>query len=334
MKSYLFGGILLIVMLVSCNKNDESELEQEQEQELEQEQEATSSAYITKVIDFMPAVGQYVNKFPLYEDGDNQDSMNNKVLASIGNNNGGLISLGGFGGYVVVGFDHTIENIEGEVDFCITSNAYYSVVDDEYGSNVGGSCEPGVIMVAYDANNNGLPDDDEWYEIAGSELTESWIEKARDNGNDVALIYNYQISYYRPTSEDETEEYIRWEDSEGDAGYIVKNIYHTQSYYPQWTTQDKLTFTGTRLPQNGIDESGTGSNYVLYKFDWGYADNDYDSEIGSSIDIGWAVDQNREKVSLPGVDFIKIYTAVNQVNGFIGECSTEIKGIEDLHLLD
>ena len=37
--------------------------------------------------------------------------------------------------------------------------------------------------------------------------------------------------------------------------------------------------------------------------------------------------------SLPGVDFVKIYTGVHQVNGWLGECSTEVMGVEDLHLL-
>ncbi len=46
-----------------------------------------------------------------------------------------------------------------------------------------------------------------------------------------------------------------------------------------------------------------------------------------------AVDANGKKVHLPGVDFIKIYTGVNQENGWLGECSTEITGIEDLHVL-
>lgn len=54
----------------------------------------------------------------------------------------------------------------------------------------------------------------------------------------------------------------------------------------------------------------------------------------SAIDIDWAVDANGNKVHLPGVDFIKIYTGVNQENGWLGECSTEVSGVEDLHILE
>ena len=127
-----------------------------------------ATAYVTKVFDFVPAVGQFTNTLPVYKEGDTQEAMNEKVLAAIGNNKKGMISLGGFGGYVVVGFDHTITNVTGKRDFRVLGNAFYSAANPDSGAPEGGSCEPGVIMVAYDKNQNGRPDDDEWYEIAGS----------------------------------------------------------------------------------------------------------------------------------------------------------------------
>ena len=50
------------------------------------------------------------------------------------------------------------------------------------------------------------------------------------------------------------------------------------------------------------------------------------------ISIDWAVDSEGNPVDLPGVDFIKIYTGVNQFNGWLGECSTEVMGVTDLHI--
>ncbi len=41
-------------------------------------------------------------------------------------------------------------------------------------------------MVAYDKNKNGKPDDDEWYEIAGSEYFKNETLK------------NYNITYFKP----------------------------------------------------------------------------------------------------------------------------------------
>ena len=101
----------------------------------------------------------------------------------------------------------------------------------------------------------------------------------------------------------------------------------------EWIKEDKVTFKGTCLPQNAVDESGQGSYFVLYKFRYGYADNELNSKDESAIDIDWAVNSKGQKVHLPGVDFIKIYTGVNQENGWLGECSTEISGVEDLHVL-
>lgn len=299
-----------------------------------------ATAYITKVLDYMPAVGQFTNKLPLYETGDTQERMNQKVLAAIGNNNRQMITLGGFGGYVVVGFDHTIVNVEGKRDFRVLGNAFYADANPNPNAIQGGSCEPGVIMVAYDANGNGVADDHEWYEIAGSAhedpTKELWYALAVANKNDVKTHSDYEIIYHKPKSEPAKEDwatYIQWEDNKGNSGYRTKNQYHRQSYYPLWAKGDKLTFKGTRLPQNGIDESGTGSYFVLYKFRYGYADNELNAKDDAAIDISWAVNSKGQRVHLPGIDFIKIYTGVNQENGWIGECSTEITGVEDLHAL-
>ena len=76
-----------------------------------------ASPYVTQVFDYRPAVGQFINELPEYKEGDTQETMNRKALEAIGNNNLGMVSLGGFGGYIVVGFDHTIENKAGLCDF-------------------------------------------------------------------------------------------------------------------------------------------------------------------------------------------------------------------------
>lgn len=321
---YSLAVVLTAAAAASCSKSDEGS-----------DAPATGKAtpYVTRVLDFRPAVGQFVNELPEYEAGDTQETMNRKVLEAIGNNNRGMISLGGFGGYVVVGFDHTIENRPGLCDFRVLGNAFYANGQSEYGSS-----EPGVIEVARDLNGNGRPDDDEWYEIAGSsypEAAESWLAKASEAGNDVRTILGYEITYYRPATEPgaPTEEYIRWTDNQGQSGYRAMNGTHLQSYFPQWIDAAELTFRGTRLPQNGIDLSGAGNNYGLYKFGYGYADNELNTDDRSAIDIDWAVDAQGNPAGLTGVDFIRIHTGVNQENGWLGECSTEIMGVEDLHLL-
>ncbi len=61
--------------------------------------------------EYKPAPGQFINELPKYEIGDTQSTMNRKALESIGYNTRILISLGGYGGYVICGFDHTIVNV-------------------------------------------------------------------------------------------------------------------------------------------------------------------------------------------------------------------------------
>lgn len=298
---------------------------------------AGATAYITKVLDYLPSIGQFTNRLPAYAAGDTQEIMNQKVLASIGNNKRSMITLGGYGGYVVVGFDHTIQNIAGKRDFRVLGNAFYGTLNGAEGN----SCEPGIIMVAYDKNKNGKPDQDEWFEIEGSAhkdpTAELWYNRALAAGNDVNLYRDYQITFTRPSVEPKTAaektKYIHWQDNKGNSGYKVKNNFHSQPYYPQWHTSDQLTFKGTRLPENGIDESGKGTYFVLYKFIYGYADNETNLKDESGIDIDWAINSKGQKVKLPGVDFIKIYTGVNQENGWLGENSTEITSVEDLHIL-
>ena len=152
--------------------------------------------------------------------------MNQKVLELIGNNKRGLVSLGGFGGYVVVGFDHTIENKPGSWDFRVLGNAFNGNSSAAAsGTAKGGSYEPGVILVAYDKNGNGKPDADEWYEIQGSAQKgemEPWYTEAKAVGNDLHCYSDYEITYYKPKAEPKTQEeeaqYIRWTDNKGAKG--------------------------------------------------------------------------------------------------------------------
>lgn len=288
-----------------------------------------ASPYITKVLEYRPAPGQFVNTMPQYKEGDTQATMNEKALNAIGNNTRRMITLGGYGGYVTVGFDHTIRNAKDANDFLVLGNAFEN------------SSEPGIIQVAYDVNQNGQPDEEEWFEIAGSAhhapKHELWYEQAKQAGNIVETYLDYSITYKKPakepTTNEEKENYIFWEDNKGHKGYKVMNQFHPQPYYPQWIEEEQLVFTGTCLPQNGINQ-GTDKkpDFVLPSFKYGYADNYPNDAAKAAIDIDWAVDKDGKPANLPGVDFIKIYTGVNQENGWLGENSTEVCGVTDLNL--
>lgn len=275
---------------------------------------ADNSPYIYKVYQFLPAPGQFVNVYPEYEDGDDADDIIAKVEEQLcGDQKPGLISLGGYGGYVIFGFDHSVVNVSGSYDFKIYGNAF------------SGSSEPGVVEVSVDENGNGLPDDT-WYELTGSEYSNS------------GTIHNYQIVYTRPDEDKEKDPdpdysyindrtYVPWSDNQGNTGYVMRNVYHSQSYWPQWLDDTTLEFTGTRLPDN---YTLSGITYTLAAYDWGYVDNQPNSS-DEGFNIDWAVDSAGNPVNLNSIDFFKVYTALNQYCGWIGETSTEVCGAEDLH---
>lgn len=304
------------------------------------------SPFITKVFDYLPAPGQFVNELPKYNAGDTHEAMVAKVAKELVGEDANTITLGGWGGYVVVGFDHTIANVSGRRDFRIHGNAFGANANPRPNAPFGGSCEPGVVMVAYDKNKNGKPDEDEWYEIKGSGSfsaeNEPWYAAAVTGKNDVRTFRTYEMTYNRPTTETPTgvpqshisiANYILWTDNQGQQGYKIKNTYHAQSYYPAWVKDEKITYKGIRLARNGMEESGQGSYYVLYAFRYGYTDNYPNPHDNSGIDIDWAIDKNGNKVNLPGIDFVKVYNGVDQENGWLGESSTEVSRGEDLHLL-
>ncbi|WEK33710.1 MAG: hypothetical protein P0Y53_14560 [Candidatus Pseudobacter hemicellulosilyticus] len=272
---------------------------------------------VNRVFEFAPAPGQFVHELPTWKEGDDAEAMRLKAESSLKSNI--MIHLGGFGGYVVMGFDHTIVNKPGQPSFQVNGNAFANWA------------EPGVIEVSYDANGNGLPDDT-WYEIAGSEY------------NSEKTVKNYTITYHKPDENKEpvtNEEnpfmsdiqYIRWTDNKGGLGYVSKNTFHSQPYYPQWQGES-ISFTGTKLTEDNVaDLSGTGSYFVNPAFPFGYADNWSNGDERAKIRIDWAVDKTTgQSIQLKGVDFIKVYTGQRAEAGWLGEVSTEVSGVKDLNI--
>ena len=290
------------------------------------EEEVAYSPYISRVLEYNPAPGQFVNTMPMYEEGDTYSTMLQKAEESISGTNNTLISLGAWGGYVTFAFDHSVVNIPDELDFFIEGNAFLSSATQK-----GGSSEPGIVMVSVDLNQNGLPDDP-FYQLAGSEYSNP------------GTIHQYELTYYR-TPADHTplfekkspitdSTYILWIDNQGEKGYIKKNTFHTQDYFPMWMKDSTLTFYGSRLPKNAHDANGNGTYWEQNFYGQGYADcNPNDSVHLNSFDISWAVNEDGVPISLPCADFVRVYTGVNQECGWIGETSTEISHARDLHVL-
>lgn len=264
---------------------------------------------ISRIFEYRPAPGQFINALPPIPDDADSDRVCQIVLEQIGNDAEGMISLGAFGGYVVFGFDHPIVNVPGEYDFNIFGNAF--LTDNSRGA----SAEPGIVMVAADVNENGIPDDT-WYELAGSAY-------------DVSR-KNFRITYSRPASDNDNCTFTT-NDPDIASGAVERNTFHKQPYWPAWIHDSQMTFEGTRLPANGVNEGKDGAQFwILSPFEWGYADNLPDDKC-RGFNIDHAVDGNGNHVSLDKIDFVKVYTAECQTCGGIGETSTEIRGAIDLH---
>ena len=245
-----------------------------------------SNKFVTQLFEYRPAPGQFINKAP-----GNLASAEN-ILAK----NSSMVTLGAWGGYIVLGFDHTVLNKE-ENDILIAGNAYANFA------------EPSIVYVMRDDNGNSKPDDT-WYELTGSEFGKETYKR------------NYSVTYYKPAASSEN---VKWTDNEGKSGFVLKNNFHSQNYYPAWEG-DSYTISGSWLKGN-IDNS-ISNNIKSFSYAWGYADN---TVGGDKFDISNAIDANGKSIKLKGIDFIKIQTAVMADMGWLGELSTEIKSVEDLH---
>lgn len=226
------------------------------------------------------------------------------------------VSLGGFGGYIIAGFDHSVTASSEGYDFAVISNAFET------------SNEPGAVWVMQDVNGNSLPDD-EWYMLKGSEYGKPETKE------------DYSVTYYRPGGL-RTE--VLWTDSEGNSGTIdYLPAYHGQdTYFPKWIGASTYTLKGTCLaPRNSSDPNGT--IWTNAPYGWGYADNfgsdnmapvtktdDEHNGQRTGFKISNAIHRDGTPANLKYIDFVKIQTAVNAKSGWTGELSTEVAGIEDL----
>lgn len=273
----------------------------------------SSNPYISRIYEYRPAPGQFVNIMPEWEEGDGEVEMIAKCEEILVGDEPGMVCLGAYGGYITFGFDHPLVNVPEQYDIFVKGNAFISTSASD-----GGNSEPGIVMVSMDSNANGLPDD-EWYELSGSADVDS-----------VGLVdYAYEICYsYSPMQP------VPWSDNRGGSGVVERNSFHGQEYFPMWLAgEGQLSFRGTLLPKNAYYR---GNLCVLRALRYGYADN-LPNYVGGErnpaccFDLDWAVDANRRRVYLDHVDFVRVYCAVNQCMPMIGETSTEFAGAEDLH---
>lgn len=293
---------LISLFFVACNKDGDIFIDDPSDnitQPLPDDESPMSLGY--SVVEYTPAPGQFINEDVTgFGNIKTQEEACKQAEERLAENL--YVSLGAWGGYIVVKFDNPVANSGDSYDFSIMSNSFDT------------SNEPGIVWVMTDSNKNGLPDDI-WYELKGSHFGKDGYER------------NYWVKYTRPEEEGNTP----WVDSNGETGYVMwLGSYHSQPfYYPQWIEEDSYTLYGSRLPSTAIQNPVTGI-WTNEPFEWGYADNfgsDFWKEGNRNyFSISDAVTEDNEAADLKEIDFVKVQTAVNSTAGVIGENSTEVCG--------
>jgi len=265
-----------------------------------------NSAYVTKVFDYKYAPGQHASLIP-------SDWKGNDFIGKPWTDNKTFTSLGGWGGYIIAGFDHTVLNGPGK-DFAVYTQP-------------GPGSEPAVVYVMQDTNGDGLPNDGDWIELKGSES---------DNPE---TIRHYQVTYTKPVGNGN----VTWRDNKGNHGELIPVFASSSWWWQGYGDQTEITFSGVKLPNAYVNSSTQPDveNWVIRPglFSWGYAEcygnQDYNAELKANLfDISNAVDASGNPVNLTGIRFIKVQSAVFQIAGWLNEVSTEVSGAVDLSMIN
>lgn len=205
------------------------------------------------------------------------------------------VRIGSWGGYATFKFDHTVVNVAGKADIEIRANFSKSDIP--------------TVYVAYDRNKNGVPDNDEWYEIKNS-----------DYGMEDIPDYEITFTYKEPDLESDPlrfHTYFEWKDNqeEPQQGLVQNNTrwdarptaagtLPAKGFFPGYYMKDKdskeiILVDGWKssFSRRGkrITRDITGINTFSQLLD---------------IDIAMAVNEKGEPVHLPGVDFVKVRKSV------------------------
>ena len=271
-----------------------------------------SSAEVNRIHAYRPAPGFMVNGYKLigrtFPLGCTHEEACDTVLSHLRNR--WMISLGGWGGYLIAGFDHSITNTGGDYEICIKGNPF------NYQS------EPGIIWVSQDSNGDGQPND-VWYELAGSEY-------GSENHKT-----EYAVTYYRPS---QSYSATIWKDCHGNSDIIPYMSYWNPepSYWQEWMEGDRYTFCGSWLKSHHTYQNGIAH---LPPYAWGYADNDGNDMVQTTegkagvYKISNARNWDGTPIHLEYIDFVKVQTAQTGYTPNLGEISTEIYFIGDYQMM-
>lgn len=288
------------------------------------------SPFATRVLEYAPAPGQFVRN-PQFNDPARALGAPGTMGGLSAGDNTKCVSLGGFGGTITLGFDHSIwtnpHNPRG-MDFIVYGNSFFVV-----GDPLRRHSECGVVEISRDDNGNGLADD-AWFLIPGSHLPTNatrttvqwdaaglnplWVPPGRSG---VWTASGYLLSPLPPPS------------PLFGTSPIFTNTLGTGAEQV-WGYADTMPtlLLGDTQASNAVDDPG--ANAAVF-----YAVPDDPLAVGvtagsgggAAMRIAWAVNPaTGVPANLDRIDFVRITTGVNAVDPILGEISTEISAVADV----
>ena len=256
----------------------------------------------TSVIEYDPTPYEFINTYVIKNRNKatvmkelNDMLKEGKKFKEIDIDNGYRLGLpiGSMGGSAVLGFDHTIVNVPGEDDFKMEASP---------------DGMTGVVYVAYDKNRNGLPDEDEWYELKGDNYGNEKVETLNAFVTYSSVVYLQDFDCFEIHYKDDLDELS-----------LMTGI----ACFPGYDEQGNfMKGSGWREPPFTIN----------YKRVFANEDNKgYVCAFKNAFNIANAVDQKGNSVNLPGIDFIKIVVGGSAVDE-LSVPGIIVEDIYDCHL--
>ncbi len=295
---------------------------------------AQPSDFATRVVAYEPAPGQLVDNL-LFNDPTRAlgPPIGGGTLAP---DNTKLVSLGGFGGSITLGFDRPIHDDPRNplgMDLIVFGNAFYPS-----GNPNRRFAEGATVEVSRDENGNGLADDP-WYLIRGTHLGEPGTPPAAylafqtwDDDFDSPLYPPLSPAWLPPGASGQ------WTTT----GYLLPAAVFSLPVVANplgpgaeeegiygYADMSPTLILGDTNGDNIVDDPAlTPERFYTIPDDPRTVGITPGSGGGDAIDIAWAVDPlTGEPAGLTSVDFVRITTAVNAVNGVLGEVSAEVAAV-------
>ena len=197
--------------------------------------------------------------------------------------------LGSWGGSATFKFDHTVANVSGKTDLELT--AFCSLRDQP------------AVYVAYDHNKNGMPDENEWYELKNDDFGQEDIPE-------------YEMTFtYNKTETDARRiySYFNWRDNQLSpaSGEVITNKTFTSSMTTAGAFSNRGFFPGLNVADNATKQA-------VMLDGWKTAFSRKGKRLSRNLtgaapffqklnlDIDMAVNKRGENIQLPGIDFVKV----------------------------